>query len=271
MLHNLCRTTLALESSLHQALERQQFVLHYQPQLNVNTGQITGMEALLRWQHPELGLIPPRVFIALAEENGLIVPIGEWVLRTACAQNKAWQAVGLPHLRVAVNLSARQFQQPHLVETVAQTLAETCLSAYHLELEITETVMMHDVDFTTSMLKDLQAMGVNLAVDDFGTGYSSLGYLKRFPLNTIKIDQSFIRELTIDPNDAAIVTAVIALGRGLNLNVVAEGVETQAQLDYLRSHHCEEMQGYLFSRPMPAAAATQFLQAHQPRALFTAL
>ncbi len=261
---------LALESSLHHALERQQFVLHYQPQINVNTGQITGMEALLRWQHPELGLIPPRVFIALAEENGLIVPIGEWVLRTACAQNKAWQVAGLPHLRIAVNLSARQFQQPHLVETVAQTLAETRLNPCHLELEITETVVMHDADFTTSMLKDLQAMGVKLAVDDFGTGYSSLGYLKRFPLNTIKIDQSFIRELTIDPNDAAIVTAVIALGRGLNLNVVAEGVETQAQLDYLRSRHCEEMQGYWFSRPMPAAAATQFLQAHQPKALFTA-
>jgi len=251
---------LALESSLHHALERQQFVLHYQPQINVNTGQITGMEALLRWQHPELGLIPPRVFIALAEENGLIVPIGEWVLRTACAQNKAWQVAGLPHLRMAVNLSARQFQQPHLVETVAQTLAETRLSPCHLELEITETVVMHDVDFTTSTLKDLQAMGVNLAVDDFGTGYSSLGYLKRFPLNTIKIDQSFIRELTIDPNDAAIVTAVIALGRGLNLNVVAEGVETQAQLDYLRSHHCEEMQGYLFSKPMPLEEATEFLQ-----------
>lgn len=251
---------LALESSLHHALERQQFVLHYQPQINVNTGQITGMEALLRWQHPELGLIPPRVFIALAEENGLIVPIGEWVLRTACAQNKAWQVAGLPPFRMAVNLSARQFQQPHLVETVAQTLAETRLSPCHLELEITETVVMHDVDFTTSMLKDLQVMGVNLAVDDFGTGYSSLSYLKRFPLNTIKIDQSFIRELTTDPNDAAIVTAIIALGRGLNLNVVAEGVETQAQLDYLRSRHCEEMQGYLFSKPMPLEDATEFLQ-----------
>jgi EAL domain-containing protein (putative c-di-GMP-specific phosphodiesterase class I) len=168
---------------------------------------------------------------------------------------------------MAVNLSARQFQQPHLVETVAQTLAETRLSPCHLELEITETVVMHDVDFTTSMLKDLQVMGVNLAVDDFGTGYSSLGYLKRFPLNTIKIDQSFIRELTIDPNDAAIVTAIIALGRGLNLNVVAEGVETQAQLDYLRSLNCEEMQGYLFSKPMPSANATEFLQRYRLKGL----
>ena len=262
---------LALESSLHHALERQEFVLHYQPQINVSTGKITGMEALLRWQHPDLGLLLPCVFIPLAEENGLIVPIGEWVLRTACAQNKVWQAAGLPPLRMAVNLSARQFQQSHLVETVAQILAETSLNPCHLELEITETVVMHDVSFTTSMLKELQAMGVKLAVDDFGTGYSSLGYLKHFPLNTIKIDQSFIRELTIDPNDAAIVTAVIALGRGLNMNVVAEGVETQAQLDYLRSHHCEEMQGYWFSRPMPAATATQFLYSHQPKALFTVL
>jgi diguanylate cyclase (GGDEF)-like protein/PAS domain S-box-containing protein len=256
---------LALESSLHHALERQEFVLHYQPQVNVSTGEITGMEALLRWQHPELGLVPPSIFISLAEENGLIVAIGEWVLRTACAQNKTWQSAGLAPLRMAVNLSARQFQQPDLVETITQLLAESHLSPNSLELEITETTAMQNVAFTIAMLESLRTMGVHISMDDFGTGYSSLGYLKRFPLTTIKLDQSFVHELTTDPSDAAIADAVIALGRGLNLNVVAEGVETQAQVDYLRSRHCEEMQGYLFSHPMPAAAATQFLQAHQPQ------
>ncbi|MBW4470210.1 MAG: EAL domain-containing protein [Stenomitos rutilans HA7619-LM2] len=260
---------LALESSLHHALERQEFVLHYQPQINVITGEITGMEALLRWQHPELGLISPSVFIPLAEENGLIIAIGEWVLRTACAQNQTWQMAGLAPLRMAVNLSARQFQQPQLVETIAQLLAEAHLTPDSLELEITETTAMQNVDFTIAILKSLRSIGVHISMDDFGTGYSSLGYLKRFPLNTIKLDQSFVHELTTDPSDAAIADAVIALGRGLGLNVVAEGVETQAQVDYLQSRHCEEMQGYLFSHPMPATAATQFLQAHQPQMLFT--
>ena len=254
---------LALESSLHHALERDEFVLYYQPHININTGEVTAMEALLRWQHPELGSIAPSTFIPLAEENGLIVPIGEWVLRTACAQNKAWQESGLAPVRIGVNLSPRQFQQPGLVETIAQLLAQTQLDPCYLELEITETIAMQNVAFTTSMLRALQAMGIHIALDDFGTGYSSLGYLKHFPLNTIKIDQSFVHELTIDPNDTAIVNAVIALGRGLNLNVVAEGVETTVQLDYLRSRHCEEMQGYLLSHPMPAATATQWLQPAQ--------
>ncbi|PSB32177.1 EAL domain-containing protein [Stenomitos frigidus] len=262
---------LALESSLHHALERDEFVLYYQPQINVNTGAVTAMEALIRWQHPELGSIAPSTFIPLAEENGLIVPIGEWVLRTACAQNKAWQGAGLPPLRMGVNLSARQFQQPHLVETVAQLLAQTQLDPCYLELEITETIAMQNVAATTSMLKELQALGVHISLDDFGTGYSSLGYLKRFPLNTIKIDQSFVHEVTSDPHDAAIVNAVLALGRGLNLHVIAEGVETAAQLDYLRSCQCEEMQGYLFSHPMPAATATQWLHTHHSRALFRVL
>lgn len=260
---------LALESSLHHALERQEFVLHYQPQINVNTGEITGMEALLRWQHPELGLLSPQAFIPLAEENGLIVPIGEWVLRTACAQSKLWQMAGCSPRRMAVNLSARQFQQPHLVETIAQILTETHVDPSALELEITETTAMQNVDFTTIILKALRDMGVHISMDDFGTGYSSLGYLKRFPLTTIKLDQSFVRELAIDPSDAAIADAVIALGRGLHLNVVAEGVETHAQVEYLRSRHCQEMQGYLFSPPLPAAAATQFLQTHQPQTRFT--
>ncbi len=253
---------LALENSLHHALERHEFTLLYQPRININTGEITHMEALVRWQHPEFGEISPRVFIPLAEENGLIVPIGEWVLRTACAQNKAWQVAKLQPMRVAVNLSGRQFQQPHLVETVSQILAETQLESRYLELEITETIAMQNVDFTTSTLRDLQLMGVHIAMDDFGTGYSSLGYLRQFPLNTIKIDQSFIRDLTIDTN-AAIVSAVIALGRGLNLSVVAEGVETHDQLAALRSLNCEAIQGYLFSQPMTVAEADRFLPQHQ--------
>ncbi|MGA7935394.1 MAG: EAL domain-containing protein [Kovacikia sp.] len=262
---------LVLESSLHHAQACNEFVLYYQPQVNTSTWEITRMEALIRWQHAELGLISPRTFISLAEENGLIVPIGEWVLRMACAQNKAWQVAGLPPLRIAVNLSARQFQQPCLVETVSKILAETGLDPCYLELEITETTAMRNATFTTAMLKDFQTMGVHISLDDFGTGYSSLGYLKKFPLNTIKIDRSFIQELTTDANDAAIVTAVIALGRGLNLSVVAEGVETREQLELLRSLGCQEMQGYLFSKPLPAEDATQFLQNHCLKTLMAIL
>lgn len=261
---------LALENSLHHALERNQFILHYQPQVNIVTGEIIRMEALVRWQHPEFGSIPPGVFIPLAEDNGLILSIGDWVLQTACAQTKVWQDAGLPGLRVAVNLSARQFQQPHLLETIAQILAAVQLAPECLELEITETTAMQNIEFTTDLLRDLQALGVHISMDDFGTGYSSLGYLKRFPLHTIKIDRSFVRELTTNPNDAAIVRAVIALARGLNLRVVAEGVETREQLECLRSLNCEEMQGYLFSHPLPTDAATQLLQAYQCKTAFVA-
>ncbi|GAB4136553.1 MAG: hypothetical protein Fur0046_10170 [Cyanobacteria bacterium J069] len=256
---------LALDSSLHYALERQEFTLHYQPQVNILTGEIIQMEALLRWTHPQLGLISPQTFIGLAEENGLIVPIGSWALRTACLQNKHWLDAGLGPLRVAVNLSARQFQQPNLVGTIASILAETGLPPTCLELEITETAAMQNVEFTTTLLKELQLMGVRIAMDDFGTGYSSLGYLKQFPLHTLKIDRSFVKDVIENPDDAAIVAAIVALGQGLNLNVVAEGVETVDQLAKLRSLQCEEMQGYLFSRPLDAATATQFLQKNQPR------
>ncbi|HIK41363.1 PAS domain S-box protein, partial [Thermoleptolyngbya sp. M55_K2018_002] len=256
---------LVLDSSLHYALERQEFTLHYQPQVNILTGEIIQMEALLRWTHPKLGLISPQTFIGLAEENGLIVPIGFWVLRTACLQNKQWQEAGLGPLRVAVNLSARQFQQPNLVGAIASILEETGLPPTGLELEITETAAMQNVEFTTTLLHELQDMGVRIAMDDFGTGYSSLGYLKQFPLNTLKIDRSFVKDVTVNPDDAAIVAAIVALGQGLNLNVVAEGVETVEQLAKLRSLQCEEMQGNLFSRPLDAAAATQFLQKNQPR------
>lgn len=253
---------LTLDNSLHHALDRNEFVIHYQPQINITTGAITQIEALLRWQHPQLGLVSPQTFIALAEENGLIVPIGEWVLQMACAQTKQWHAAGLTPLRIAVNLSARQFQQPRLVQRIEQILSQAGLAPTCLELEITETAAMRDVDFTTAILHDLRDMGVRIAMDDFGTGYSSLNYLKKFPLHALKIDRSFVQDLTDNPNDAAIITSIIALGHGLNLSVVAEGVETQAQLERLRSLQCEEMQGYWFSRPLTPAAATDFLVQH---------
>ncbi len=254
---------LRLENLLHQALEREEFLLYYQPQVNVNTGEIGGMEALLRWQHPELGLVSPGQFIPVAEESGLIVPIGEWVLRTACAQNKAWQEAGLPPLKVAVNLSCQQFQQQDLVPMVAQILKETGLKPGFLELEITETTIMENIDLARKTIKDLQGMGVYLSMDDFGTGYSSLGYLKNFPFDSLKIDQSFVRGLRNDPREIAILSSIISLGHGLGLRVVAEGVETQQQLELLRSLKCEEMQGYLFSRPLKVEDATCWLSVPQ--------
>ena len=262
---------LTLENRLHHALKQGEFVLYYQPQVNINTGELTGIEALVRWQHPELGLVPPETFIPLAEENGLIVPINEWVLRTACSQNKVWQEAGISPLRIAVNLSPRQFQQPNLVATVAWILEETGLAPQCLELEITETIIIQNVDFARMMLLDLQAMGIHISMDDFGTGYSSLGYLKKFPFHTLKLDQSFIEELTDNPQDKAIISAVIALGHALNLRVVAEGVETQEQFELLRSLHCEQIQGYLFSRPLCVEDATKFLQDYSPKPMFAAL
>lgn len=250
---------LTLDHSLHHALERNEFVVYYQPQFNIDTGEITQMEALVRWNHPKLGLVSPKTFITLAEENGLIIPIGEWVLRMACAQSRAWQLSGLPQMRVAVNLSARQFQQTHLVESIAQILEETELDPGYLELEVTESVAMRDVDFTTAVLRQLKQMGVRISMDDFGTGYSSLSYLKQFPLDALKIDQSFVRDLGENPEDTAIISAVITLGRGLNLTVIAEGVETSQQMQRLRSLQCSEMQGYWFSHPLDAQQASRFL------------
>lgn len=251
---------LVLNSQLHYALKRSEFVLYYQPIVNVQTGNITGIEALIRWQHPEQGLLTPGAFIPLAEENGLILPIGEWALKTACAQNYAWQAAGLTAVRVAVNLSAQQFQQRDLVNRIAAVLKETGLAPDYLELEITETAVMQDVEFTRSILQALKRMGVHLSVDDFGTGYSSLGYLKQFPLHTLKIDRTFVGELEPSSADAAIISAVIALGQGLTLNVVAEGVETQEQLNILKLLHCQEFQGYLFSKPLSVEDITQLLK-----------
>lgn len=252
---------LTLESALRRALEREEFILYYQPQVDLASGRIIGLESLLRWQHPERGLVRPDEFIPLLEETGLIVPVGEWVLHSACRQGRAWQQSGFPPIRIAVNLSALQFRQPDLVGMVARILAETGLDprSQELELELTESLLMKNVEGTAAKLRQLHEMGVKLSIDDFGTGYSSLNYLKRFPLNSLKIDQSFVRDLSSDPDDAAIVSAIIALGHGLKLSVIAEGVETAGQLAYLREMKCDEMQGFLFSRPVPASEITQLL------------
>lgn len=243
---------LALENSLRKALERSELQLYYQPQVDLVTGKISGMEALLRWQHPELGMVSPAQFIPLAEETGLIVPIGKWVLREACRQNKAWQEAGMDRMRVSVNISARQFQQQDIVEMTAAALQESGLTADCLELELTESYIMQNPEVAISTLKRLEEMGVFLSVDDFGTGYSSLSYLRRFPIDCLKIDQSFVRDIPGNADAVAIVSAIVAMARSLMLELVAEGVETQGQLDYLKQLQCNRMQGYLFSRPIPA-------------------
>ena len=220
--------------------------------MDISTGQIVGMEALLRWQHPDRGLVMPMEFIPVADETGLIVPLGEWVLRTACAQTKAWQGEGRSSLRLAVNLSARQFQQRNLVESVGRVLQETGLNPHCLELEITESVVIQDMDLAITMLRRLKEMGVQIAIDDFGTGNSALSYLRRFPIDTVKIDRSFIRDLTVNPSDAEITATVIIMAHNLKLEVIAEGVETEEQLAFLKQRLCDQMQGFLFSRPVPA-------------------
>jgi len=250
---------LSLENDMHRALERDEFVLHYQPKVNVEHGQITCMEALVRWQHPTMGLVPPARFIPLAEETGLIVPLGEWVLRTACLQNRAWQDAGYPTMQVAVNLSPRQLQQGNLAETVARVLAETGLAPRWLVIEVTESILMDDAEGTIRTFRQLERMGVQIAIDDFGTGYSSLQYLKKFPVHTLKIDRSFVREIASNPDDEAIAGAVITMAEGLNLRVVAEGVETVEQMEVLRALNCRDMQGFLFSRPAPADQFTPVL------------
>jgi EAL domain-containing protein (putative c-di-GMP-specific phosphodiesterase class I) len=255
---------LSMEGDLRHALERNEMELHYQPQVSLPDGAIVGMEALLRWNHPTLGQISPARFIGLAEEMGLIVPIGTWVLRTACAQARAWQLDGLGDLRVAVNLSARQFTQKALEQSIAGMLAEVGLPPRLLELELTESMVMSDVEHAITILRNLKALGVHIAIDDFGTGYSSLAYLRRFPIDVLKIDQSFVKDLTVDADDAAIVRSIISLAHSLRLKVIAEGVETTEQLAFLRAHGCDQMQGYLFSRPLDAAAFTRLLDEMRP-------
>jgi diguanylate cyclase (GGDEF)-like protein/PAS domain S-box-containing protein len=250
---------LSIEADLRHALERNEFVVHYQPQLDLRSGAMVGMEALLRWQHPVMGMVAPDRFIGLAEEMGLIIPIGAWVIRTVCEQTKAWQDAGWFHLRAAVNLSARQFTQKTLAATVSSILRETGLDPRYLELELTESMVMNDVDSAIATLRNLKALGVHISIDDFGTGYSSLSYLRRFPIDVLKIDQSFVRELTMDGDAAAIVLAIISLAHSLRLKVIAEGVETGEQLAFLRAHGCDQMQGYYFSKPLPAADFEQLL------------
>jgi EAL domain-containing protein (putative c-di-GMP-specific phosphodiesterase class I) len=250
---------LSLEKDLRNALDNNELLVYYQPQVSANTGEVTGLEALIRWKNPRLGMISPGEFIPLAEDTGLIVPIGEWVLYTACRQNKAWQELGFPPMRVAVNLSMRQFQRDDFVETVARVLEETGLEPKYLDLEITESITMQNVERTVKMLHELKNLGVQISLDDFGTGYSSLSYLKHFPLHMLKIDQSFVRDITTDSDDAAICSSIIALAHSLQLKVIAEGVEEEAQLAYLMEHGCVEMQGYLFSPPRPAEAIEEML------------
>ena len=251
---------LALEKNLRIALEQDQFVLFYQPKVSLKTGRIVGMEALVRWQHPETGMVSPAEFIPLAEETGLIIPLGAWILNTACRQARRWLDGGYGPLRMGVNLSARQFGQNTLYDLIAQNLAQTGLPPKLLELEITESMVMKDVEEVIHTLKRLRSLGLFVAVDDFGTGYSSLSYLKRLPLHTLKIDQSFVRDLTTNSDDAAIISAIIGMAHNLHLNVVAEGVETQEQMVFLRRNQCNEMQGFFFSRPLPADTFTQLLE-----------
>ena len=254
---------LLIEGALRCALERHEFELHYQPQVDTNSGRIVGMEALIRWRHPELGMVAPNRFIGLAEENGLIIPIGAWVLRTACLQLLDWQSDGRAPLRMAVNISARQVAADDFVASVAALLAETGLAPHCLELELTESLVMNDVEHAIGIMHQLKRLGVTLAIDDFGTGYSSLAHLKRFEIDVLKIDQTFVRDLTVDPDDAAIVTTIIALAANLDLEVISEGVETLDQVNFLRLHGCHRMQGYHFGRPVPARQFEQVLRANE--------
>lgn len=260
---------LRMEGYLYEAIKNEQLELYYQPQINIKTGNITGMEALIRWYHPILGRVSPAQFIPIAEQTGLIKSIGEWVLFTACKQNKQWQNLGLPPLKIAVNLSPRQFQQQNLVNRFHEILKETELDPKYLELEITESSIIEHPDLTQDILNQLTNLGISVSMDDFGSGYSSLGYLKKFPFNKIKIDQSFVQELTNKSEDLAIISAVLILGKGFNLEVVAEGIETKEQLELLKDLQCEMMQGYYFSHPLPVKEATNFIKSiHQQKLSF---
>jgi diguanylate cyclase (GGDEF)-like protein len=243
---------LALENSLRRAIENEEFITYYQPVIDLGSGKIVGMEALVRWQHPELGVLLPAKFIGLAEDTGLIVEIGDLVLRTACAQTRKWFDQGLGPLRIAVNISARHFQQENFLDRLVETLEETGLDPKSLELELTETSIMKNAESAARLLADIRKLGVKVAIDDFGTGYSSLSYLKRLPIDTVKLDRSFVSGATTDPDDAALVMAIVTLAHNLRLTVIAEGVETAEQLSFLRLLRCDEGQGYYFSKPVPA-------------------
>jgi diguanylate cyclase (GGDEF)-like protein/PAS domain S-box-containing protein len=255
---------LTLENGLRLALEKKELFLEYQPQMEIATGRVTGLEALLRWQHPELGLVPPNKFIRIAENSGLIMPIGEWVLRTVCSQARKWQDEGLPAVSVAVNVSAIQFRQEDFCELIRRVLNETGLGPQYLELELTESLLLANADVKLSVIQELKAMGLTLAIDDFGTGYSSLSYLKQFRVSKLKIDRLFIRDVAVNPDDAAITTAIISMAKSLNLKVIAEGVEDEAQMSFLRTHQCDEIQGYYFSKPLAVDKVADKLRGDYP-------
>lgn len=248
-----------LETGLRLALQREEFVLHYQPKLDLAQGTVVGAEALVRWNRPGHGWVFPSDFIPVAEDSGLIVALSQWVLRRACLQSQAWQAQGLPPICMSVNVSAIDFRQHDYVERLTRTLAETGLDPTLLELEITESVLMQNVDATIATLRAIKQLGVRLAIDDFGTGYSSLSYLQKFPVDVLKIDQSFVRDLGTDSNDAKLVSSIIDLGKSLNLSIIAEGIETAEQLDFLKRHHCEEGQGFYFSKAVEPEVFARFL------------
>lgn len=250
----------SIEASLRLALERQEFVLHYQPKINLHSGTIVGIEALVRWQHPQRGLLEPAQFVPIAEDSGLILRIGRWVLREACRQAQAWQDAGLPPITIAVNTSALEFRAKDFLVNLRGILEETRLQPRYLELELTESVLMRDASATDSVLHALSALGIQLAVDDFGTGYSSLSYLRQFPINTLKIDRSFVNNMTRNANDASLVSAVISMGKSLKQRVIAEGVETAEQVAFLLGQHCDEGQGFFFGHPMVADALTPLLR-----------
>jgi diguanylate cyclase (GGDEF)-like protein len=263
-MNRLVNERLNLEHDLRRALQKQELLLHYQPRINLVTGNVDGVEALVRWMHPERGLVMPDRFIPLAEETGLIVQIGEWVLRQACEQSREWRKAGLPRVAMAVNLSARQFREENLVKRVAKIVRETGLKPGELEMELTESMIMHDAELAIATLGELRALGIELSVDDFGTGYSSLSYLKRLPIGTLKIDKSFVADIGAseagEESDAGVLArAIISLGHSLRLKVVAEGVETQAQLAFLRENRCDEAQGFHFARPLPPEECARFL------------
>ena len=251
-MHELANRRLALETNLRRAIQNEEFLIHYQPRVSIDSLAITGVEALVRWQHPQLGLVSPSEFIPLAEDTGLILPIGEWVLRQACEQNRRWQEQGFAPIHVAVNISARQFHDQDLSQTVIRILHESNLAPNYLELELTESSIMQNTEFTADVLTRWKNLGINISIDDFGTGFSSLASLKRLPIDALKIDQSFVRDATTDQDDAAIVMAITTLAHNLRLKVVAEGVETEEQLRFLQLLRCDEIQGFFFSKPLPA-------------------
>jgi EAL domain-containing protein (putative c-di-GMP-specific phosphodiesterase class I) len=253
-----------IEAGLHRALDRREFVLHYQPKIDLSTGAMTGAEALIRWAHPKRGLMLPKTFVPIAEDSGLIVPIGQWVLREACRQARAWIDAGRRPTAVAVNISAAEFRDPHFLESVRAVLNDSRLDPDHLELELTESALVEHPESTARTLRELRDIGVQVAVDDFGTGNSSLSHLRQFPINVLKVDQSFVQEISADPVGTSIVCAVIGMGRSLGHRVVAEGVETKEQLAFLQAQRCGEGQGYYFSRPLVADQFVSLMNSHRP-------